>query len=348
MRNSIYRILLLGSAAALGATALAQTPATTMQGPATSSMQRAVAAPRVEGLDLLDKIGRYEGPLASYQAFKPNAEQLQSIVKMSGRLGEGAGVKFSGAALRSEGPRRLWNSASDRSALFQVDSRTGNFVFMGGMNRYRKDGSTPGLPTQQAAASAAREQLAKLGLKPEGGEIKLAHVGGLNMGAFDGKGEPKIYEKLRTVQFSRVLGGLPVEGDSRVVVTLGENGAVSALTYQWPAVTTMKLGRDALADPQAVRSQAMGVLRSVTARAIRSKLASVDLVLYDDGQGMIEPAYHIVVQQYFAFPPGSQTMNPFDFYLPALKSPRAVLPKPNGAVKPPPEDRKSRPEGVTQ
>lgn len=349
MRKLIYRALLLGAAGTLCAAAFAQTQ--TMQAPATSAMQRAASpvarVPQMEGLELLDRIGAYTAPLMAYQATKPSAEQIQNVVKLSGKLGEGAGVKFGGEALRSEGTRRLWSAPNDRSALFQLDARTGNFIFSGGMNRYRKDGSTQGLPTEQGAAELARSQLAKLGLRPEGGELKLAHVGGVNMGAYDGKGEPKIYEKLRTVQFSRVLGGLPVEGDSRIVVQLGEAGGMAGLTYQWPTLTTTKLERDALGDPQSVKARALEILRSVAPRAVRSKLVSVSLVLYDDGLGSIEPAYHFVVQQYFAFPPGTLTMNPLDFYLPVLKSPKVNLPKVSGAVaNRPGEDRKVAPSGM--
>ena len=342
MTNSTkFRALLLGSAVALACSAVAQ-PATTMQGPA---MQRAVTPAatveqgKMEGLELLDKIGSYTGPVMSYQAVRPTPAHIQDVVKLSGRLGAGAGVKFGAEALKGDEVHKLWNSASDHSALFQVDTRTGNFIFEGGMNRYRKDASTKGLPTEQAAAEAARGKLAELGLKPEGGEVKLAHVGGLDMGVTDGKGNTKIYEKLRTVRFSRVLGGLPVEGDSRIVVQLGEGGAVSGLFYQWPTVNETKLGRDALADGQSMKSRALETIRAGSAKAVRSKLVTADLVLYDDGAGVIEPAYHFVVQQYFAFPPGALTMNPFDFYLPALRNSNVNLPKINAAAKAPVEDR---------
>ena len=65
--------------------------------------------------------------------------------------------------------------------------------------------------------------------------------------------------------------------------------------------------------------------------AIKIKFNKIDLVLYDDGKGIIEPAYHIETQLFYKNKKDSYN-EPFDFYVPILKKPHAFYPfmdKPN-------------------
>ena len=61
-------------------------------------------------------------------------------------------------------------------------------------------------------------------------------------------------------------------------------------------------------------------------------------MLYDDGQGVIEPAYHFVLERYIANSANSDqkpVMIPYDFYIPISSMPLAMYPyMENSKVKP--------------
>jgi hypothetical protein len=295
---------------------------------AAPSRTTTVAQPRIEGLDVLASIGTYTGELRSYTAVPPTQTQLQNIAKISDQLAKGAGITFVPVEKEANDTRVSMLGASDPSASFEYDERTGNFLFNGGMNGLRAEGSTPNLPNQTQAVAMAARQLTALGLQPAREELLVGHVGGLNMGISDGSGATRIFEKLRSVRFSRTLGGVPVEGNTRILVQLGTGGSVAGLIYQWP---TLKAGNpetpDTIADADTLRSQATDMINKAPGGAMRSVVTKADLVLFDDGRGRVEPAYHVVVEQYFDFKPGTTTMNPYDFYLPALRKPQALYPQ---------------------
>ena len=283
-------------------------------------------APQIEGLEVLRSIGTYTGELRSYGVAPPTQAQIQDIKALSELLAKGANVKFEPVERDANDTRVVMHGETDPSASFEYDERTGGFLFNGGLNSYRNEGSTPNLPSEAQAVELAKRQLAELKLQPAAEELVVAHVGGLNMGVTDGKGNTKIFEKLRNVRFSRKLGGLPVEGATRILVQMGSQGSVAGLIYQWPVVRPGEPEtRESLAAADDLRGKATAMIKRASVGALRSKVTKADLILFDDGRGRIEPAYHIVVEQYFDFKPGTKTMNPYDFYLPALRNSRAYF-----------------------
>lgn len=291
----------------------------------------------VDGLELLQTVGEYQGELKVYFAARPSAEQLRHRAKLGEIMGESSGVKFSREkTLRLSESRTALMGQEDPSASFEVDQTTGNFLFNGGMQRYRQDGNTKDLPHSDAAVALSDRLLQEYGLNVNAEELELAHVGGLNMAIADGAGGSKIFEKLKTVRYSRVLDGLAVEGSARIVVHLGQGGDLAGMVYQWPEIADAKpLDAKELQEPKRLRDHALEQIKAVTQKVESARLTEAKLVLYDDGQGVVEPAYHFVVERNLDYGDREPVMIPYDFYVPVRKNPLAYYPfMENADVKP--------------
>jgi hypothetical protein len=286
-----------------------------------------VSSEPVQGLELLEKMGMYSIPLHVYSVKKSTDEDIKHLQNIGFQLSKISGTRFDGE-FRPLGDTRIsMRSPDDASASFEIDIITGSFLFNAGLNNYRKERSSEGLPDEGATESLALRVLDELGLKVDNAELKLAHIGGLNMGVTDGTGGTKIFEKFKTVRFSRVLDGLPVDGDTRILMQFGEESALSSVVYQWPQVeSARRLSTKELRDSKEMRDSATKELLSFAKKAVSSRLTQVDLVLYDDGQGTIEPAYHVVLERQMDFGDLEPTMIPYDFYLPVTSEPTAIFP----------------------
>jgi hypothetical protein len=283
--------------------------------------------PDVEGLELLENLGRYEKPLKTYRIVKPSESPEKAAAELMGvfgglteHLGDAEKVYLSKTRIGFRGSK-------DPSASFEFDGETGNFLFNGGLSAYRQEGSSKGLPDARTAEPSARGWLEKLQFLPPEQELKTLHVGGLNMGVPDGRGGTIIYEKLKTVRFSRILDGLDVEGSSRIVVHLGQEGSLAGMVYHWPAIGRgLELGTTELRSPETLRDAALKKIRQAIAKSERSRLTEAKLVLFDDGHGVIEPAYHLIVERWIRLQEDQPTMIPLDFYVPVLSKPQAQYP----------------------
>lgn len=286
------------------------------------------SAAKVEGMEKLERMGEYKTPLVTYHAAKPSREHLALVSKTAAQLSDLNDIRLNQEHAFSLGANRIgYTSDDDPSASFEVDRLTGNFLFNGGLKKYRRDESTRDLPSEGDAVEISQRWLQEIGLAPYADELKIAHVGGLNMSASDGKTGSVIYEKLKTVRFSRVLDGLPVAGDARIIMQLGESGKLAGMIYQWPEIgEVQKLGSRELLPAEKLQSQARDKIESVAKKALSAQLKAVDLVLYDDGLGVMEPAYHVVVERYFDYGDKEPTMIPFDFYVPTTIEPQAFYP----------------------
>jgi len=287
----------------------------------------AASQDKVEGLELLERVGTYQGELHTHFAAVPTAAELGQRAKLGAVLGRGSGISFEGEPLQLSETRTALTSPVDPSASFEVDSTTGNFLFNGGLLKYRKDASTPNLPQDAELPRLALSLLRSHGLAVDPKQMELAHVGGLNMAITDDGEKSQIFQKLKTVRFARTLDGLPVEGDGRIVMHLGEAGALAGVVFQWPRLEkSMLLEPEMLQKPEALRTRALDEIRSMAAKSERARLTRASLVLYDDGKGVLEPAYHFILERYMDQGERELVMIPYDFYLPATTKPLAFYP----------------------
>ncbi|NTU58652.1 MAG: hypothetical protein HGB00_07005 [Chlorobiaceae bacterium] len=227
------------------------------------------------------------------------------------------------------GGRYVFTSPEDPSAVFDIDPTTGSFLLNYGFKKYTHEFSTLNLPSASQAPELARKHLAETGFLPANErEMVVGHVGGLNLGVTKYGRSTGDYKKLVTVQYNRVLEGLPVQGPgSRIIVHLGEDGALAGLIRNWPDVTAKAIAKSELKSNAVISKEIRQQLRLTAGDAKEIAIRQASLVLYDDGRGTIEPAVYVVADARYLGPRNETLVNnPVDFYVPVLKVPGAYYP----------------------
>ncbi|UCH92897.1 MAG: hypothetical protein JSV88_21750 [Candidatus Aminicenantes bacterium] len=205
---------------------------------------------------------------------------------------------------------------NDNSARFQINQVTGDIFYQ---EYIESDGDTPGLPPKNKALSLAKKHLKALGLFKD-----KMHFNGVNTVKEDvvnGQTGQTIgsYNKQRIVSFSRKLGGIPVAGASRVVVILGRNGELAGLTVRWMDVESVKI--PGVIKSSEIKNHLKDKLKVKHKNSDSVLVKKSDLVLYDDGKGVIEPV--LLLQ-------GELTNNgvsfAYNWIIPVLTEPKADYP----------------------
>ncbi len=277
---------------------------------------------QVKPLVLKQRVMAYEALPVERVTKKGGREALERLQRVSSSK-----VQFQN--VRNRKGRLLYTTAGDPSAVFDIDQKTGSFLLNYGLKKYAKKGSTKRLPASAEARELARKHLAETGYLPKNEqELVVAHVGGLNMAAAKDGRPMGTYKKLVTVQFSRVLNGMPVQGPgSRIVVHLGENGAMAGMIRNWPEVKAVGISAAELKNDSALEEEKQMRLRKLAGEARDVRVQKSKRVLYDDGMGRIEPAMYVVANAFYEGPGGDGMVQiPVDFYVPLLKQPKALFP----------------------
>jgi len=268
--------------------------------------------------------------LITYQAVPIEPIKQEQAQKMAEQLRETAGIRIPFDKVQEYDGRFIFTSSEDSSAAFDVDSATGAFLLNAGLKKYYSEGSTRGLPSPKNAPDLAREYLTKLRyLLQNKKEMVLARVGGLGMAAArDGKSSNK-YEKLVTVFFRRVLQDVRVQGPgSRILVHLGEQAALVGLIRNWPDVKAQKVSGDQVKSDEMIRHAIQRRLLKMADQAKEIIVQKTELVLFDDGRGVIEPAIYVVAAARYQGPKRAKGVVeiPVDFYVPVLLKPKGYYP----------------------
>lgn len=214
-----------------------------------------------------------------------------------------------------------YKNDDDRSAVFDINLKTGEFIFNKGMAKYHGKGHTANLPSETIAYDVAMKHLDKLNLLPDKSEMRLVHTGGVGMATKEEDGSTNDYKKLVTVYFGRTLAGLPVVGASRIVVRLGENGELAALILRWAKVEKREISDGEILDINNIRSRIEKRLLSTNAKAEDINISKAEVVMYDDGEGTIEPALSVLGKI-----KNSDNSYSCDDIIPLLKNPKAKYP----------------------
>jgi hypothetical protein len=268
--------------------------------------------------------------LMTYQAVAVEPINLEHAQEMAGQLRETAETRIPFDNVQEYDGRFIFTSSKDSSAVFDIDSATGTFLFNAGMKGYSGEGSTRGLPSPREAPDLAREYLTKLRYLPDNkGEVVLTRVGGLGMAAAkDGRSSDK-YEKLVTVFFHRVLQDVRVQGPgSRILVHLGEQGNLVGLIRNWPEVKAQKVSENQVKSDELIRDAIQRRLLKMAGEAKEITVQKAELVLFDDGRGIIEPAIYVVAGARYQGPKRANGVVevPVDFYVPVLLNPKGYYP----------------------
>ncbi len=217
--------------------------------------------------------------------------------------------------LKKNGDFLLYKNEADNSASLRIDRVNGDLVFNKGFAALSGDNSTPNLPGKNEAQAIARQHLTSLGFLPKGG-MELSEVTTFKKSVANGP----TYDKLTLVFFKRKLAGLPVIGASRIVVMLGENGELAGLIVRWldvsPSGSAGVVGAN-------MRDYVLGKVTAKQADNQSVVIKTSELVMYDDGKGVIEPALFVNGE----VSEDGVTFSACDWMLPVLTEPKADYPK---------------------
>lgn len=199
----------------------------------------------------------------------------------------------------------------DGAAKFQVNQVTGDIFFHKGMAAYDGDGDTPRLPTTKEAPILAKNHLKALGVQKN--ELILNEVNVFKKAVYDGISS-RTYEKMVLVSFKRKLSGLPVFGASRVMVVLGGNGELVCFIVRWYDVQKAKVS----GIKKDLKQNLVDIIKEKQGKATTVVVKKSELVLFDDGAGVIEPALFVQGD----VTEGGATF-PCDWMIPVLDDPKA-------------------------
>lgn len=191
-----------------------------------------------------------------------------------------------------------------------VDRETGDIF-------YRKvvhfEGETPGLPAEKNAVAAASNHLMALGLmKPD---MDTPIVTTLEEATYADQAT-EVVEKARVVVFGRKINGIPVKGASRMVVMMGANGELEGLFARWIEVEERRAKVNV--EQLQIKGHITNHIQSKVKDCISVMVKTAELVLYDNGKGIIEPA--LFVQGDITTINGTSRS---DWMIPILKEPQA-------------------------
>lgn len=150
-------------------------------------------------------------------------------------IGKFLGVHDVGTLYRSDDNIVYYVGKGDVSETFEQDLNTGNFTYNRSMKKYMGN-FVPKLPGQQEAVGIAKTFLGNNALLPKNpDELKMIHLGGLRATTVvGGKKAGPVIDEMVTVNFSRVVDGMPVIGPgSKILVNLGDQGEVMGQIHRW-------------------------------------------------------------------------------------------------------------------
>ena len=269
-------------------------------------------------------------PLNYYESIPITKIGQQKASEIVEKLQTLSGTKLSLDRVSEIDNRLVFSSEEDPSAVFDIDTKYGALLFNAGLKQYSGEGNTPGLPSEEMAPELAQQYLSKLDYFPKDkGELILQSVGGLGMAMVkDGKSSEK-YQKLVTVVFRRNLDGIRVQGrGSRMIVHLGKKAAFAGLVRNWPEVKAHEVSQERLKNDKQIREEITSRLKDMAGKAEYIAVQKAELVLFDDGRGVIEPAIYVVAMARYEGPKRAKGIVdiPVDFYVPALTKHAAYYP----------------------
>ena len=267
-----------------------------------------------------------------YQKGPDNALSVSEGEALANSLFFYTGTTFNLDADETNENLLLYRNPSDESGICYIDLTTGKIFFNKGMASYLDMGETPNLPKDAEAQMIAKTHLTTLKLYPSTGVI-LHHIGGVGMAIHEEDGTDYDYSKMVVVYENRVLDGLQVVGSSRIVTGLGTGGELVSLGWCWVDAPSVTIGASDILDGAGIRDRITTQLLEAFANADYIEVQEQELIYYDDGNGVIEPALKVMG---IVTPQGETKSESLDWIVSILKTAHAIYPF--DIVPPPPAD----------
>lgn len=284
------------------------------------------------------KISKY------YQKPSANALTIGAGEALANSIFSYTGSSFTKDTAESNDIKLVYRN-TDGTGICYIELTTGSVSFNKGMGNYLNTGETPNLPTDTAAPQVAHNHLMALNLFPSSGVV-LERVGGLNMAIHEESGINSDYKKLIYVYEYRKLDSFEIVGSSRLVTGLGSGGELVSLVKSWVNVLPVACTPSEILSGNAIRTRISTQLLDAYGDTKYIEVQSQNLVYYDDGNGVIEPALAIngsVILQ-------AGESKPIDWIVSIMVTPHAAYPYDISAPQPadPPADPSGIPQGENE
>jgi hypothetical protein len=214
--------------------------------------------------------------------------------------------RYAGAGLDATLPANLEDLDSIRLHLgdkhfYTLGKARQGFVYSRDLGRYVQPVEAPAgtverrPPSSAQAIAIAKDYLAKLELLPaDASEMQVGKVHAVGMAKY-ARTEcvTQAAKGLTVVFFARRLHGLPVHGASRMVARIGNDGELVGLIRNWPKVTPVALdSASKILGKSQWKDATLGAVKRLENGSIHPTVSieSLEVVMYDDGRGCIEPA----------------------------------------------------------
>lgn len=233
------------------------------------------------------------------------------------------GVRDVGDLYRSDDSTLHYVSKQDVSETFEYDPATGNFTFNKSMKKY-KGSFVPQLPDSQRSVFLAEEFLRTNGIAPRDfNQLKLVHLGGVrSTTVVDGRRAGPVIDELATVNFGRVVDGIPVIGPgSKIVVNVGDRGEIMGVIRRWRELdhtTRVRVPAEQLLPAQEAQEMARRQIMAEFGEGTSYRVLASSRKYYDNNGRLLQPVYAFEVTVTLRDP----KVKPFDYLcvIPALRS----------------------------
>lgn len=214
-------------------------------------------------------------------------------------------------------------TSSDPSEYYEVSEGQGRFSFSKSLSRYMGN-YKPSLPDPKAAQQLAMNFLKENKLMAESqDEMQLIHSGGLR--ADDENGN--VIDKMITLTYGRVIGGVPVIGSgSKIVVHIGEKGEVMGVIRNWKAYTTKReLGAKEVKTAAEMEREFQALVITQFGKEAKAEIKRSYMVYFDNGGKYLQPvmAYETTVNVMNAA--GQSQQLPYLGIIEAMRNPAEKL-----------------------
>lgn len=220
--------------------------------------------------------------------------------------------------------------SDDPSGIFEINRINGRIIFNRGMKNYKSDKATEGLPNEEAAVERVQAFLKQLPGDITSNELSKPEVSFLEMSSQKDQEPAQIYRKMVTVRYNRIMDNLPIEGKTRLVFSLGQDGELTYMLHDWPKWKGSPIPTDGLFEPKELEKRIADKVIRATKDGKDILVEKRHVVLYDDGAGRMEPAVYVQARytKTQKGPDGkdSSISVPYDFYEPIMKNTAALYP----------------------